>query len=150
MNRRIDAQGPGRALFSFVRHWSRKTPVSGPEVFERGRLVLVTDAVQVLTTRGAPATVNAIAREIGIDQSGTSRLLKEATERGYLDMRRATTDGRRREATVTYSGRTVLHEAYAWQEEVFARLTEDWSESRREDFQRAMNDLVERSHALQL
>ncbi|MEV4200567.1 MarR family winged helix-turn-helix transcriptional regulator [Micromonospora globbae] len=141
--------GPGQVLFTFVRHWSRRSsPPSSPDGAEQGRLVLVTEAVHALTRRGIPATVNAVAHEIGIDQSGASRLMRQATEAGYLSVRASRTDARRRHATVTASGRTMLRHAHDWQEQVFDRLTEGWSEQRRRDFQQAMTDLIDRSHPL--
>jgi DNA-binding MarR family transcriptional regulator len=141
----MSAPGPGASLFAFVRHWSRR---ASPETAEQGRLVLVTEAVHALAERGVPATVNAVAREVGIDQSGASRLVKAAVEAGHLELRAPEEDGRRREAAVTASGRALIGQARAWQERVFARLTEGWSERRRREFAEAMADLVDRSHAL--
>lgn len=57
-------------------------------------------------------------------------------------------DGRRREASLTPAGRAMLEEAHRWQEDVFARLTEDWSETRRREFHAAMTDLMGRSVTL--
>lgn len=141
--------GSGRALFEFVRHWSRRAPadVRGSE---RGRLVLVTEAVHSLLRRGAPATVNAVAEEIGIDQSGASRLVKEATTAGCLITRASEADGRRREAAVTPAGHALLEQAHDWQDQVFERLTEGWSGRRRADFLEAMADLVDRSRELEM
>ncbi|GAA2096288.1 MarR family winged helix-turn-helix transcriptional regulator [Streptomyces albiaxialis] len=141
--------GPGEALFAFVRHWSRKSSGGDPSVAEQGRLVLVTEAVHALERRGAAATVNGVADEIGIDQSGASRLVKGATEAGYLTLRPSETDGRRRHATVTPSGHALLEHAHAWQERVFDRLTEGWSERRRRDFREAMTELMDRSYGLE-
>ncbi|WP_280300694.1 MarR family winged helix-turn-helix transcriptional regulator [Nocardia neocaledoniensis] len=141
----MNAPGPGQSLFAFVRHWSRRSPAGDDELAERGRSVLVTEAVHALTHRGDQATVNAIAREIGIDQSGASRLVKSATRAGYLVMRPGVTDGRVRHATLTPAGRILLDRAHAWQEEIFDRLTTGWSERRRRDFHRAMTDLMSRS-----
>jgi len=117
-------------------------------VAEQGRLVLATEAVHFLTQRGVAATVNAVAHEIGIDQSGASRLVKCATEAGYLTMQTSETDGRRRQAMVTSSGQSMLKQAYEWQEQVFDRLTVGWSKQQRHDFQQAMTDLVDQSYAL--
>ncbi|MBG0563717.1 MarR family winged helix-turn-helix transcriptional regulator [Actinoplanes aureus] len=133
--------GPGQVLFAFVRHWSRRSSEA-----EQGRLVLVTEAVHSLTRRGIEATVNAVAHEIGIDQSGASRLIKSAAEAGYLTMRASASDGRRRWATVTPAGHTMLSQAHEWQERVFDRLTETWSPRRRSDFQQAMTELIDRSY----
>ena len=90
----------------------------------------------------------AVAYEIGIDQSGASRLVKSAVAAGYLTLRPSEADGRRREAALTPLGRTLLDQAHEWQEQVFERLTEGWSEQRRREFQRAMEELIDRSYAL--
>jgi DNA-binding MarR family transcriptional regulator len=144
----MSSSGPGQVLFAFVRHWSRRSSPDDHAAAEQGRLVLVTEAAHSLTRRGIAATVNAVAHEIGIDQSGASRLVKSATEAGYLTMQASETDGRRRQATVTSSGRTMLDQAHDWQEQVFDRLTEGWNEQQRRDFQQAMTDLIENSHTL--
>ena len=143
------AGGPGQDLFAFVRHWSRRSSADG-QGSERGRLVLVTEAVHALDRRGAAATVNAVAEEIGIDQSGASRLVKSATAAGCLVTRASDTDARRRRVTVTPAGRALLEQAHDWQERVFGQLTEGWGEQRREDFRRAMADLVDRSRELDM
>lgn len=93
----------------------------------------MTEAIAALANRDEPATVNAVADEIGIDQSGASRLIKNAATVGYLTMQAAPSDGRRREATVTSSGRAVLKAAHVWQERIFAELTDGWSPQRREE-----------------
>jgi DNA-binding MarR family transcriptional regulator len=144
----MSGAGPGQVLFAFVRHWSRRSSAGDSQVAEQGRLVLVTEAAHALAQRGIAATVNAVAREIGIDQSGASRLVKNATEAGYLTMRAPETGGRRRQATVTSSGRAMLEQAHHWQEQVFDRLTDGWSEQRRRDFHQSMTDLIDRSYAL--
>lgn len=110
--------------------------------------MLVCEAVHALSLRAAPATVNAIAQEVGIDQSGASRLIKSATSVGYLVMAASATDGRRREAALTSTGQVMLDQAHRWQEEVFAALTIGWSDQKRHDFQQAMTDLIERSYAM--
>jgi DNA-binding MarR family transcriptional regulator len=133
----------GQILFRFVRHWSRRD--SGGE---QGRLVLVSEAVHTLSQRGAPATVNAIAHEIGIDQSGASRLIKDAAAAGHVIMTASPADGRQREASLTPAGRTMLEQAHRWQEDIFGQLTTGWSEKKRHDFQQAMTDLMDRSYAL--
>ncbi|WP_238219027.1 MarR family winged helix-turn-helix transcriptional regulator [Tsukamurella pulmonis] len=92
--------------------------------------------------------MNSIAQEIGIDQSGASRLIKNATAAGYLAMAASATDGRRREASLTATGHSMLDEAHHWQEEVFTQLTRDWSDQRRRDFQQAMTDLIKSTYAL--
>jgi MarR family transcriptional regulator, organic hydroperoxide resistance regulator len=144
----MSCSGPGQVLFTFVRHWSRRAQASDQKVAEHGRLVLVTEAVHALAQRGIAAMVNAVAHEIGLDQSGASRLVKSATEAGYLTMQASPIDGRQRQAMVTASGHALLEHAHDWQERVFDRLTQGWSEQQRRDFQHAMTDLIERSYAL--
>jgi DNA-binding MarR family transcriptional regulator len=140
--------GPGQVLFEFVRHWSRRWAGSdGAGAAEQGRLVLVTEAVHSLSRRGG-ATVNAVADEIGIDQSGASRLVNSAVAAGYLRIRASRTDGRRREVSVTAAGISMLDDAHQWQEKVFADLTVQWTDQQRSDFRQAMLSLLRRSHAL--
>lgn len=142
--------GPGQTLFAFVRHWSRRQLSDLPsESSQRGRVVLVAEAVGSLALRGEPATVNAVAAEIGIDQSGASRLVAAATKSGHLVATASAHDGRRREVAVTATGRSLLSEAHSWQEGVFGELTADWSERRRSEFERSMSELIDRSRELE-
>lgn len=143
----MSTMGPGELLFGFVRHWSRRAG-SDAVMAEQGRLVLVTEAVNSLVARGEPATVNAVAWALGIDQSGASRLIKGAVDAGYLVMTEGPTDRRRRALSVTAAGHTALQQAHAWQEEVFVALTAGWSEQRRDDFEKAMADLIARSYEI--
>lgn len=140
--------GPGQLLFGFVRHWSRRAATGDASIAEQGRLVLVTEAVHSLVARGDPATVNAVARELAIDQSGASRLIKSATDTGLLTMTKGSTDGRRRELSVSAAGNAALRQAHIWQEEIFAELTAGWSRQRCDGFHRAMADLIARSYAI--
>lgn len=143
---KLKPHGPGQVLFEFVRHWSRRS-YADPRIADQGRLVLVTEAVNSVAQR-KPATINAIAHEIGIDQSGASRLVKEAVAAGYLQTQPSETDTRQRHATVTRSGLRMLNQAHQWQEEMFAQLTDGWSAQQRASFQHAMLNLLERSHTL--
>lgn len=140
--------GPGQLLFGFVRHWSRRSTIRNANVADQGRLILATEAVGALAGRQEPATVNAVAEEIGIDQSGASRVISDAVDAGYLTLVTAQFDGRKRQASVTRQGHAVLRYAHEWQEQVFEELTEGWSQRRREEFAHAMADLVTRSYAL--
>lgn len=146
----MTAPGTGQLLFSFVRHWSRRSMTGDSAVADQGRLVLVTEAVAALEGRAESATVNAIAGEVGIDQSGASRLIGAAIKAGYVTMRAAPSDGRRREVSVTAPGHTVLGHAHARQEAVFQELTAGWSTERRDEFRRAMADLIARSRSRSL
>ncbi len=120
--------GPGQALFRLVRFWSRRWTGAGHAVeLEHARDVMVTEAVAALSW-GDRATVNAVANELGIDQSGASRFIAQAVERGYLRKAPARLDGRQRALEVTPAGEELLQAAHAWQEGVFADLTAGWPE----------------------
>src|SRR5215218_1296887 len=142
-------RGPGEVLFEFVRHWSRRLQSGDPRAAEQGRLVLVVEAVQSVRGR-EPATINAVAHELGIDQSGVSRLVKSAVAARYLELKPSDRDGRQREVLITPAGRSMLDQAHRWQEAVFQQLTEQWTERQRVDFRKAMLSLLERSRTLSL
>lgn len=138
--------GPGQTLFEFIRHWSRRSSMPASRLAEQnGRYVLVTEAIGSLSKR-APATINSVAREIGIDQSGASRLVRDAIEDGYLEMTTSPRDARQRVVVVTKAGRRLLDDARHWQEEVFGRLTDGWTAEERAVFHHAMLRLLKRSH----
>lgn len=137
--------GPGQTLFEFVRHWSRRSNTPANRSAEQsGRRVLVTEAVWTLSKRG-PATINSVAHEIGIDQSGASRLVKDAVQAGYLEMSPSPRDARERVVAVTEMGERLLVDAHRWQEDVFERLTNDWEAEERAAFHHAMLRLLMRS-----
>lgn len=80
----MTAGGPGQLLFEFVRYWSHRA-AGDSTIARQGRLVMFTEAVNSLVQRGRKATVNAVAHELGIDQSGASRLLSDAHSAGYVE-----------------------------------------------------------------
>lgn len=138
--------GPGQTLFEFIRHWSRRSSTPASRSMEQnGRYVLATEATDSLSKR-APATINSVAREIGIDQSGASRLVRDAVEAGYLEMNPSPRDARERVVAVTRAGQRLLVDAHHWQEEVFEQLTDDWKAEERAVFHHAMLRLLKRSH----
>lgn len=137
--------GAGQALFSFVRHWSRRWDgTAGAEHAARGRDVLAVEAVNALGRRCDP-TVNDVAAELGLDQSNASRLLSHAAKAGYLILGRSSVDQRRRTVGLTDSGRQLLVAAHAWQDEVYGMLTADWTDEEQAAFARAIRRLVARS-----
>jgi DNA-binding MarR family transcriptional regulator len=138
----------GQVLFEFVRHWSRRSTASADRLAEQnGRYALVIEAVDSIYRR-EPATINSIAAEIGIDQSGASRLVKDATIAGYLELKPSVSDARKKSVTVSVSGIKLLAKARAWQEDVFLELTADWSDEERSAFYRAMLSLLNRSREI--
>ena len=121
-----DAVTPGRALFRLVRYWSRRWTGAGQGIdADRGRDVMVTEAVAALADEGG-ATVNQVAEQLGVDQSGASRMISQAVGRGYLTKVASPLDGRARRVAVSEDGAHMLAAAHRWQESVFAELTADW------------------------
>lgn len=102
------AGGPGEALFRFVRHWSRRS--TSNDLALQGRLVVVLEAVNTLAQHG-DVTVNAIASEVAVDQSGISGTLTEAAHAGLVDITSASGDRRHRTVSLTAAGRDVLADA---------------------------------------
>jgi DNA-binding MarR family transcriptional regulator len=106
--------------------------------------VPVIEAVHALQTRG-PVTVNDVAAELAIDQSGASRMLTHAVEQGLPTVSRSSTDARRRIITLTSAGHDFLTAAHQWQDAMFATLTSDWTPQERNEFHRAITRLLDRS-----
>ena len=130
----------GRTLFEFVRFWSRRGGSA------RGRDVLVCETVHALRDR-PEVTVNDVAAELGLDQSGASRMVTHAVDQGFLAAHPSGADARRRAVTVTAAGARLLADAHRWQDEVFASLTDDWTGDERAAFERAMLRLLDRSRS---
>lgn len=147
---RAEPLGPGQSLFAFVRYWSRRGNDPADELLaRRGRLVAVVEAARALA-EPEPPSVNEVAAELGLDQSGASRMIKDAVDAGYLIHGRSAADGRRRVITVTDAGAALLADAHRWQEQVFGDLTEGWTVRQRADFHRGMLRLLDRSRELNL
>jgi DNA-binding MarR family transcriptional regulator len=141
-----DRIGPGQALFRVVRFWSRRWTGAGHTVeLEHARDVMVAEAVASLSQRDG-ATVNAVANELGIDQSGASRFIAQAVRRGYLRKAAARQDARRRVLKVTPAGEDLLRAAHAWQEAVFADLTAGWPEEDVRQLQAYLERLMDAQH----
>lgn len=137
--------GAGQALFSFVRHWSRRwNGTADGERATRGRDVLAVEAVNALSLHGDP-TVNDVAAELGLDQSNASRLLTHGAAAGYLALSRSGVDRRQRTVALTESGQQLLTAAHLWQDSVFEALTVEWTEDERVAFKQAMRRLVAKS-----
>lgn len=138
--------GPGQALFWLVRYWSRRWTGAGHSVgLEHARDVMVTEAVASLSQRNG-ATVNAVAHELGIDQSGASRFIAQAVRRGFLRKAAAPEDARQRALRVTPAGAHLLRAAHAWQETVFADLTAGWPEQDVRQFLVYLERLMDAQH----
>jgi DNA-binding MarR family transcriptional regulator len=119
--------GGGQALFGFVRFWSRRWTGVGLGVdAERGQDVMVLEAVHAVAGAQPAVAVNDIARELGVDQSGASRMVQRAERLGLLTRQRSGRIGTPASIALTASGERVLHQAHAWQDDVLRTLTADW------------------------
>ncbi|MFF0379356.1 MarR family winged helix-turn-helix transcriptional regulator [Actinoplanes missouriensis] len=138
----------GQALFAFVRFWSRRwTGAHLSAETQRGRDVMVVEAVHALTGQGRSASVNDVARELGLDQSGVSRMVTRAEHQGFV-VRSA--PGRIGAASVianTAAGEELLRHAHAWQDEVLRTLTADWPAEDVETLMTLMERLVQAQNA---
>jgi DNA-binding MarR family transcriptional regulator len=112
---------------------------------EHARDVMVTEAVAALSQRDG-ATVNAVANELGIDQSGASRFIVQAVQRGYLRKAAAPQDARQRNLHVTPAGEELLRAAHEWQEAVFSDLTTGWPEQDVRQLQGYLERLLDAQH----
>ena len=129
-------ESPGQVLFAFVRFWSRRWTGAGAGVdAERGRDVMVVEAVRALSRAGTSVSVNDIAHELGVDQSGASRTVARAERLNLLTRRAAGSVGQRSSIAVTAAGENLLRQAHAWQNAIFRSLTADWSD---DDVQRLL------------
>jgi len=126
----------GPALFRLVRFWSRRWARGAGEP----QLVLAVEAVR---GAGADASVNDVARQLGVDQSGASRLVAAATAAGYLERARSATDARRTALRLTPSGDDLLSAARSWQRETFEQLTAEWPAADRARFARYLQRLAD-------
>lgn len=132
----------GFTLFRLAQRLADPDFAYGSDDTAHVRMVTAVAAVQAVKDRGT-ATINDIAQELRIDQSGASRLMSQAIAAGYVQRDRAESDGRARECGLTTAGEDLLAEARAWQEDAFARLTSDWSADERDRFTVQAQQLLE-------
>jgi DNA-binding MarR family transcriptional regulator len=136
-------QVTGQALFAFVRFWSRRWTGAGLGAdVQRGRDVMVVEAVHALDRRGRSTSINDIARELGLDQSGVSRMVARAEQQGFVTRRAPGRVGAASAIATTAAGQELLGQAHAWQDEVLRTLTADWSEKDVETLMNLMDRLV--------
>ena len=126
----------GPALFRLVRFWSRRWARGTGEP----QLVLTVEAVR---GAGPEASVNDVARQLGLDQSGASRMVGAAAAAGYLERAPAPSDARRKALRLTPSGEDLLTAARSWQRGTFDELTASWPANDRERFAQYLNRLAD-------
>ncbi|WP_067838298.1 MarR family winged helix-turn-helix transcriptional regulator [Nocardia lijiangensis] len=128
----------GPALFQVVRFWSRRwinrSSARLPEELRNVQHLQVVEAVATATEAGGEPTVSAVAHQLGLDQSGASRMVRDATAAGFVARSESAVDRRRTALRLTVSGERLLADARDWQRAVFAELTADWSADDRRRF----------------
>lgn len=144
MSRVCDSSDPadgGPALFRLVRFWSRRWSgrvldgrATSPADTGRIQHIQVLEAVAAARRRHAEATVTDIATQLGIDHSGASRMVRDATAAGYLTRATSPQDRRRVILELTESGTHLLDAAHAWQRDCFDHLTATWPADDRHRF----------------
>ena len=129
----------GPALFRLVRFWSRRWARGvasgvGGDTSDSSAVghVLTVDAVAACTATGA--TIGDVARLLGLDRSGASRMLAAAEEGGYVERRRAESDARLVRIRLTAAGDALIAAAERWQRAAFADLTAEWADEDRTRF----------------
>jgi MarR family transcriptional regulator, organic hydroperoxide resistance regulator len=133
----------GQALFAFVRFWSRRwTGIGLSADAQRGRDVMVVEAVHALTDQKRSTSINDVARELGVDQSGASRMVARAEQQGFVTRRVPGRIGATSTITNTAAGEELLRQAHAWQDEVLRTLTAGWPAEDVKTLMTLMNRLV--------
>src|SRR5690349_9601172 len=98
----------GPALFRLVRFWSRRWIQRGVgeqhAEMRNAQHVQVVEAVAGAAQAPDEATITAVAHQLGLDHSGASRMVRDATTAGYLSRRESDLDRRRTALHLTPAG----------------------------------------------
>ncbi|MFI5607103.1 MarR family winged helix-turn-helix transcriptional regulator [Amycolatopsis sp. NPDC051903] len=128
----------GPALFRLVRHWSRRwttrTSAELPGEQRHVQHILAVEAVDTASAHPGEVTVATVAHHLGLDHSGASRLVRDATAAGYLTRGTSGQDRRRASLQLTDSGRELLAASHQWQRRTFDELTATWTAADRRRF----------------
>jgi MarR family transcriptional regulator, organic hydroperoxide resistance regulator len=139
----------GQALFAFVRFWSRRWTGTGLGAdAQRGRDVMVVEAVHALTEQKRSTSINDVARELGLDQSGASRMVGRAEQQGFVTRRGPDRIGATAAITNTAAGEKLLSQAHVWQDGVLRTLTAGWSDEDVKTLMNLMDRLVRAQNAI--
>lgn len=128
----------GSTLFRMIRSLTAQV---NEHDSQHGRMAMVVEAVHNAKARGE-VTINDVADELGIDQSGASRLVSQAITAGLIKREKSALDGRSRQCSITPAGEQLLAAARKWQEDVYNRLTTDWSSTEKTQFANAMERII--------
>ena len=133
----MGAEQGGPALFRLVRFWSRRwargVAVGVGEEASLPQHVVTLEAVNACTGQDG-ATVGEVARQLGLDHSGASRMVAAVEAAGFAERSRSGSDGRRSVVRVTETGMQLLETSREWQQRMFDELTSGWSKRDRRQF----------------
>jgi MarR family transcriptional regulator, organic hydroperoxide resistance regulator len=101
---------------------------------------MVLEAVHALA---GSTSINDVARELGVDQSGASRMVARAERLGLVTRPPAGRIGATSSIAITAGGEELLRQAHGWQDEVVRTLTADWPREDVEMLETLMNRLVQ-------
>lgn len=128
----------GPALFRLVRFWSRRwiNSASEEQTGETRHVqhILAVEAVDTGNDATEEATVGTVAHQLGLDHSGASRIVKDATKAGYLARASSEYDRRRASLQLTAHGENLLAGSRQWQRRAFDELTVGWDDYDRRQF----------------
>jgi DNA-binding MarR family transcriptional regulator len=128
----------GPALFRLVRFWSRRwiNRASEEQTGETRHVqhILAVEAVHTGNDATEEATVGTVAHQLGLDHSGASRIVKDATKAGYLTRSSSEQDRRRASLQLTSHGANLLAGSRQWQRHAFDELTVGWDDYDRRQF----------------
>jgi DNA-binding MarR family transcriptional regulator len=102
---------------------------------------MVLEAVHALA--GRATSINDVARELGVDQSGASRMVARAERLGLVTRQAAGRIGATSSITITAGGEELLRQAHGWQDEMVRALTADWPRKDVEMLATLMDRLVQ-------
>lgn len=145
-----DSENGGPALFTLVRFWSRRWVnrallgvAAGSDAETRNIAhIQVIEAVAAVTDDDE-VTVNGVAAQLAMDQSGASRMIRDAVAAGYLVRKGSGHDRRRAVVELTAEGRRLHGQALRWQQQCFDDLTAAWSDRDRRLFAGYLQRLAE-------
>lgn len=124
-------------MFRLVRFWSRRwargVAVGVDVEASLPQHVITLEAVNACTGEDG-ATVGQVARQLGLDHSGASRMVAAVEAAGFVERSRSSVDGRRSVVRVTGAGQQLLEVSLRWQRQMFEELTIGWSEQDRQQF----------------
>jgi DNA-binding MarR family transcriptional regulator len=122
----------GPALFRLVRFWSRRwitrTAAEITGEMRHVQHILAVETVDTARAHADEATVAAVAHQLGLDHSGASRMVRDATTAGYLTRATSPRDRRRTVLTLTPQGEALVASSRQWQRHAFDQLTAGWTD----------------------